>query len=692
MKAVWVACALFLAFQARLFAAPFTAWNFNSVPPDSDTATGSLTPYIGYGTATNIGLVSSAFVGGGGADPATTDDTCWRTGNYPAQNFGNKTGGVQFNVSTEGYSNIVIRWDQQVSSTAGKYYRLQYATNGISFYDYPTPITMADFKGFEPQTNSLTAIPEVNNNPNFAFRIVSEWESTAIGSLFNGYATLFPTNNYNQGTLSVRFEYVALSGTLIPGGNTPPFITGPADQTVRVGQSTEWLQVTISDADEPATNLVLHGSSSNPAIVASSNIVFGGSSSSRTVNVTASNQPGVATVTIWVVDTGGKSNSTAFNLTVLPANTAPFISAISHTNTLMNTSVGPIPFTVGDAESPAASLDVSVSTANPALMPAVNIFLGGSGSNRTVSLTPATGQFGVAPITLSVSDGTNTAASSFAVMVVPSASIIFYDTFDYPNGSLLTNSGFLWDSRSGTFGQCQVANHQVLIAGATGEDVDAPLAGAPYYVGSNTTLYAAFKVTFRSLPNEKPDYFAHFTGGSTFRGRLYATAPTNIPAGNLRLQIANNTNTTELGSNLTTNTSYTVVLRFQVDTPATTLWLNPALESSPNVTANDSATAVAITSFGFRQDSGVGGDVLIDDVKAGLTFAAVTSTNAPPVAPILLQFQRIGNNFVLSWSNAVFSLQAAPSLTGTFTNVSSASSPYTNSLTGPTRFFRLKAN
>jgi hypothetical protein len=692
MKTAWVAGAIFFAIAICAFGDSITVWNFNSVPPDTNTTTGSLAPSIGTGTATNIGLVSSAFATGGGADPASTDDTAWRTGNYPAQGFGNKTGGVQFNVSTAGYSNIVIRWDQMISSTASKYYRLQYATNGVSFYDYPTPITMNDFKGFEAQTNGLAAFPSVNNNPSFAFRIVSEWESTAIGTGFTGYAPPFSTNSYNQSSGAVRFDYVLISGTVISDGNTPPVISGPTNQTVRVNQSTGPLPFTVLDAEDPATNLMVYGFSSDPTIVPATNILFGGSSSARTVAVTAAGQAGSASITVWVADSGGKSNSASFNLTVLPANTSPVISTIPRTNTLMNEAAGPIPFTIGDAETSANNLTMSAFSANSTLLPGGNILLAGTGSYRTVTVSPAPSQIGVAPITLAVSDGTNTAAASFALMVLPSSSFLFYDPFNYATGSLLTNSGFLWDSRSGTLGQCQVTNGQLLIAGAQGEDVDAPLVGAPFHTGSNTTLYAAFKATFLTLPKDKPDYFAHFTGGSTFRARLYAGVPTNATAGFFRLQVANNTNAAELAVDLTTNIAYTVVLRYPVDTPATTLWVNPVTEASPGATASDPASTLSITAFDFRQDAGVGADLLIDDFKVGLSFAAVTSTNAASLSPIPLQFQRVGSNLILKWSNPAFALQSSPAPTGSFTNLPSSTSPFTNPLSGPPRFFRLKGN
>ena len=45
-------------------------------------------------------------------------------------------------------------------------------------------------------------------------------------------------------------------------------------------------------------------------------------------------------------------------------------------------------------------------SSNPALVPAANIVFGGSGANRTVTITPAANQSGTATITLTVTDGT----------------------------------------------------------------------------------------------------------------------------------------------------------------------------------------------------------------------------------------------------------------------------------------------
>jgi hypothetical protein len=63
------------------------------------------------------------------------------------------------------------------------------------------------------------------------------------------------------------------------------------------------------------------------------------------------------------------------------------------------------------------------------------------------------------------------------------------------------------------------------------------------------------------------------------------------------------------------------------------------------------------------------------------------------LAPIVLNIQLAGNNVVLSWNDpaSIFALQAAPAVTGVFTNVPGAASPFTNAITGSQQFFQLVA-
>jgi len=55
---------------------------------------------------------------------------------------------------------------------------------------------------------------------------------------------------------------------------------------------------------------------------------------------------------------------------------------------------------------------------------------------------------------------------------------------------------------------------------------------------------------------------------------------------------------------------------------------------------------------------------------------------------------RSGLNVILTWpTNAAgFTLQSAPAITGTFTNILGATNPYTNPITGAQKFFRLISN
>ena len=82
-------------------------------------------------------------------------------------------------------------------------------------------------------------------------------------------------------------------------------------------------------------------------------------------------------------------------------------------------------------------------------------------------------------------------------------------------------------------------------------------------------------------------------------------------------------------------------------------------------------------------------DILIHSAaqQTNHTFI-VTLLPSPPS----LNIQRMGNETVLSWSNPGYALQAASFLQGPFTNVQSATNPYTVPISGPMEFFRLMTN
>jgi hypothetical protein len=71
-------------------------------------------------------------------------------------------------------------------------------------------------------------------------------------------------------------------------------------------------------------------------------------------------------------------------------------------------------------------------------------------------------------------------------------------------------------------------------------------------------------------------------------------------------------------------------------------------------------------------------------------FDFITIKYSSSIPAIRLNSQRLNNQLVISWTEVGFSLQSAPLLSGTFTNIPGATSPHTNSISGTQRFFRLK--
>ncbi len=136
----------------------------------------------------------------------------------------------------------------------------------------------------------------------------------------------------------------------------------------------------------------------------------------------AADQTGTATITVTVSD-GTAAVTDTFVLTVTAVNDVPTISDISDQNTLDNTAVGPLAFTVGDSETPAGSLTVTASSSDQSVVPDANLALGGTGASRSLTVTPVLTQTGTVTITVTVSDGTATATDTFTVVVTASNAI-----------------------------------------------------------------------------------------------------------------------------------------------------------------------------------------------------------------------------------------------------------------------------
>jgi VCBS repeat-containing protein len=130
------------------------------------------------------------------------------------------------------------------------------------------------------------------------------------------------------------------------------------------------------------------------------------------------NYYGEDSFTYTVSDGKGGTDTATVNIKVSAVNDAPTISNITDQTILEDTNTGELAFTVSDVDDAAGSLTLSGSSSDTTLVPNSNITFGGSDGSRTVKVSPAANRFGgPATITLSVSDGDESATETFDVNV-----------------------------------------------------------------------------------------------------------------------------------------------------------------------------------------------------------------------------------------------------------------------------------
>jgi hypothetical protein len=100
------------------------------------------------------------------------------------------------------------------------------------------------------------------------------------------------------------------------------------------------------------------------------------------------------------------------------ANTAPVVAAITDQSADQDTVLGPISFGISDRETDGAALTITAAADGGSVFPADGIVLAGSGTTRTLTLTPLEGATGTANVTVTLTDPQGLSASrTFRVTV-----------------------------------------------------------------------------------------------------------------------------------------------------------------------------------------------------------------------------------------------------------------------------------
>ena len=149
-------------------------WNFNDSNLVVDHGVGVLTTDI---LAANVlfaaGTTNNARLGNPAGQALSL-----QAGTGTANNGRN----ITFNVSTLGFSDIVVSFATQGTSTGFNNNQFQYSLDGITFVNFGAAYTPATAFGSLPLVFSLTSIAGLNDNVNAAFRIVFNGASSATGT------------------------------------------------------------------------------------------------------------------------------------------------------------------------------------------------------------------------------------------------------------------------------------------------------------------------------------------------------------------------------------------------------------------------------------------------------------------------------------------------------------------------------
>lgn len=149
-------------------------WNFNDSNLNVDRGKGAI--------STDINSVNIQFAAG------TTNNA--RQGDVAGQSLSLQGGSgtanngrhLTFNISTLGFSNIVVSFATQGTSTGFNSNQFQYSLDGITFVNFGLPYTPAAAFGSTPMVFTLASIVGLNDNPNAAFRIIFNGATSATGT------------------------------------------------------------------------------------------------------------------------------------------------------------------------------------------------------------------------------------------------------------------------------------------------------------------------------------------------------------------------------------------------------------------------------------------------------------------------------------------------------------------------------
>ncbi|MBI4657901.1 MAG: tandem-95 repeat protein [Verrucomicrobia bacterium] len=290
------------------------------------------------------------------------------------------------------------------------------------------PISIKDAEADSETKRGELVVTAVSSNPTLVPNTATSLElggaggsrglivRPAVGQFGTATITITVTDKGQPAGTDVKTASKTLTVRVDAGQN--PTITSIADVTIKKNEDSPLISFTVGDAQTAAASLTVTASADNTSLVPTANIQFAPAGATREMIIRpAANQSGSTRITVTVRDGDNNTATTSFTLTV--QGEAPTISAIPEQTIQKGGSTGAIPFTVADAETFPGFLRVTARSSNQVFIPNSNVVVGGSGGNRTVTVTAAANQEGSATISLTVTDTEGLATTRDFVVQTP---------------------------------------------------------------------------------------------------------------------------------------------------------------------------------------------------------------------------------------------------------------------------------
>jgi len=233
-----------------------------------------------------------------------------------------------------------------------------------------------------------------------------QYSKDTSGVISSGFAIEYTPSGstYTKASGTEYYDPIYLQASNLPG---MPVLTAPSDTAQGVSANTTFTW----DSGGNTTNYTIMVSKSN--LLSSPVVNTTTTQNSYTYTLDAS------TTYYWKVvaqNASGTTSTTVRSFKTGAAN-SPVLSAINDKKVARNTSTGSIAFTLNDSDTPWGSIAMSAISSNTTVVPNSNITLGGTDSDRTISILPTENQSGETIITISAYDGSNTSTTTFRLVV-----------------------------------------------------------------------------------------------------------------------------------------------------------------------------------------------------------------------------------------------------------------------------------